>query len=181
MTESGHAIRRAVLADAPRLAAFAERVFIETFGSVTPPDQLALHVAGTYGVMHQERELEDPRVTTIVAERDSTLSAYAQVRASSPPPCVPSDRPTIELWRFYVDTPWHGTGLARALMLQVRAIASDGGAATIWLSMWEHNHRARRFYERCGFREVGTHPFVVGTMVDIDRIFVLDLAGDAAL
>ncbi len=41
--------------------------------------------------------------------------------------------------------------------------------------MWEHNHRARRFYERCGFREVGRHPFVLGTVVDNDYIFVAEL------
>jgi len=179
MSEAGHVIRRAMPADAARLAAFAEQIFVATYGESTPPDQLVLHLANSYGVAHQARELEDPRITTIVAEQDSILSAYAQVRASSPPPCVPADRPTIELWRFYVDTPWQGTGLAQTLMLQVQAIASEAGAATIWLSTWEHNHRARRFYERCGFREAGRHPFVLGTMVDMDHIFVFDPAEHA--
>jgi diamine N-acetyltransferase len=176
MTDAGHVIRRATPVDASRLAAFAERIFVETFGQATPAEQLARHLANSYGVAHQARELQDARITTIIAERDSVLTAYAQVRASSPPPCVPRERPTIELWRFYVDTPWHGTGLAQTLMLQVQAVASDAGAATIWLSTWEHNGRARRFYERCGFREVGRHPFVLGTMVDMDRIFVFDMA-----
>ena len=43
------------------------------------------------------------------------------------------------------------------------------------LSVYIDNHRARRFYERYGFEEVGRHQFRIGDMIDDDRIMRLAL------
>ena len=32
----------------------------------------------------------------------------------------------------------------------------------VWLGVWEHNERARHFYERYGFKKAGTHTFTIG-------------------
>jgi RimJ/RimL family protein N-acetyltransferase len=37
------------------------------------------------------------------------------------------------------------------------------------------NHRARRFYARYGFEQVGTYDFMVGTHADLDLVMRLDL------
>ena len=36
--------------------------------------------------------------------------------------------------------------------------------------MWEHNHRARAFYVKCGFTDVGEHVFLFGTDPQTDRV-----------
>jgi ribosomal protein S18 acetylase RimI-like enzyme len=43
------------------------------------------------------------------------------------------------------------------------------------LSVYIDNHRARRFYERYGFEEVGRYAFPVGGTIDDDRIMRLAL------
>jgi RimJ/RimL family protein N-acetyltransferase len=48
-------------------------------------------------------------------------------------------------------------------------------AGQLFLSVFVDNHRARRFYERCGFEAVGRYDFMVGTHADEDIIMRLDL------
>ena len=164
-------LRRAELSDAPALAAFAARTFAETYGADNRPEHMAVHLAASYGPAQQSRELADPAYVTIVAEADGALAAYAQVRRGTPPPCVAGPAP-IELYRFYVDRPWQGRGVARRLMDAVHDAAAGLGGRTLWLSVWERNPRARAFYEKCGFVDAGTANFYVGPDRQTDRILV---------
>jgi len=168
-------IRQGEPADAPRLAAFAARAFAEAFGADNRPEDLAAHLASSYGVPQQTGELGDPRYTTLMAERGGALAGYAQLRRQPAPECVAGPSP-IELYRFYVDAAWHGQGVAQTLMTATRAAAADMGGATLWLSVWERNPRARAFYAKCGFHDVGTTDFFVGPDRQIDRVLVASLA-----
>lgn len=166
------AIRRAGAADAARLAAFAARVYAESFAADTPADDLAQFLRETYSPALQEAEIRDERVSTFVAEADeATLAGFLQVRATVPPPCV-AEADALELGRLYVAARWQGSGLAHRLMDAAVAEALRRGASWLWLSTWEINARAQTFYEKAGFRTVGTREFVVGTDVQTDNIMV---------
>jgi ribosomal protein S18 acetylase RimI-like enzyme len=91
------------------------------------------------------------------------------VHAVPAPPAVTGPAP-LELVRFYVDRPWHGSGVARAMMSACDDEARRRGARTLWLGVWEHNPRAIRFYEKCGFVDVGSHKFVLGDDEQTDRL-----------
>ena len=164
-------IRRGVPDDAPALAAFAERTFVETFGPDNDPRDMEAFVERTYGVAQQTAELTDPGVVTLLAHRDARLVAFAQVRRHVPPPCV-SDGASLELRRFYVDRPAQGTGIAQLLMAAVFDAARDAGARHVWLGVWERNLRAIAFYRKCGFTDVGSQPFVLGSDHQNDRVMV---------
>ena len=64
----------------------------------------------------------------------------------------PAARLLISMW---VEPGLRGTGAAAALVASVLAWAAEDGAAGVVLHVGKHNHRARRFYERVGFRETG--------------------------
>jgi GNAT superfamily N-acetyltransferase len=173
-------IRRGVPADALQLAGFAARVFADAFGADTDPGHLRAHLAASYGAAQQGRELADPAVATLLAFAGDALVAYAQVRTGTPPPCVATPR-TVELQRFYVDRAARGTGVAQALMAQVRRAARDQfGAAHLWLGVWERNPRAIAFYARCGLVDVGSKPYFVGADEQTDRVMVGPVDGVAA-
>jgi GNAT superfamily N-acetyltransferase len=165
-------IRRGVPDDAPALAAFAERTFVETFSADNDPRDMAAYVERTYGVAQQGAELADPGVTTLLAHRDGRLVGFAQIRRHMPPPCI-SDATAIELRRFYVDRPVQGTGLAQLLIAAVFDAAREVGARHVWLGVWERNSRAIAFYRKCGFADVGSQPFVLGADHQTDRVMVV--------
>ena len=167
-------IRLGAKSDAAFLAGFAARTFQETFGSDNAESDMALHLAHAFGEAQMARELDDAAITTLLMERDGATAGYAQVRAGIVPDCVRGDDP-VELWRFYIDKPWHGTGLAQSLMAAVLEVARGRGARTLWLGVWERNARARTYYAKEGFSDVGAHVFMLGTDAQTDRILVKSL------
>jgi ribosomal protein S18 acetylase RimI-like enzyme len=168
-------IRPAELSDAAALAEFGARTFYETFAAANTAEDMRLHLASAWSLQRQRAEIADPALDTLLAcADDGALAAFAQLLVESAPAAVPTLRP-IELKRFYVDSPWHGTGLARELMLAVDAQARRRGAREMWLGVWERNVRAQAFYRKCGFEKTGTQTFVVGTDPQTDHVMVRTL------
>jgi ribosomal protein S18 acetylase RimI-like enzyme len=167
-------IRAAVTDDAEVLAALARRTFHDTFAATNDPVDMALYLSRAYGIDQQTRELEDRDISTLLVEADGEAVAFAQLRTGHVPDCVTGARP-IELWRFYVDRQWHGRGIAQQLMASVKNLARERGARTLWLGVWERNDRARAFYVKCGFADVGEHIFLFGTDPQTDVVMVTTL------
>lgn len=175
--ESTARIRRAVASDAVALAALAARTFSETFGADNNPDDLALHLATSYRVSQQGAEIANPAWDSLLAEVDGALAGFAQLREGAHPDCVTHPHP-VELYRFYVDRPWHGRGVAQQLMAAVLDTARERRADALWLSVWERNARAQAFYAKCGYARAGEKAFVVGTDVQTDWVMVRPLAAE---
>ena len=163
-------IRPAGVPDAAWLAALAERTFRETYSAHNTPHNMERYVALHFAPALQAAELADPRFITLVAEVGGQAAGYTQLGPGPAPDCVRGPDP-VEIIRFYVDRPWHGQGLAQELMGAAADHAYATGARTLWLGVWERNPRAIAFYRKCGFAEVGTHTFVLGT--DHQRDLVL--------
>jgi ribosomal protein S18 acetylase RimI-like enzyme len=161
-------IRMAMRDDARRLSEFARRTFGETFAPQNTPEDMEAYLSHAFSDARQLAEIEDRHTMTLLAEEDGMLVGYAQLGARMPPLCVP-DRNAIELIRFYVDRDWQGRGIAQQLMEAAENAAAARGQA-IWLGVWEHNPRAIAFYQKCGFADVGSHEFLLGSDRQTDRI-----------
>jgi GNAT superfamily N-acetyltransferase len=81
----------------------------------------------------------------------------------------------IELRQLYLLHEWRGAGAAKALMDWAIAEARGRSADELYLTVYVDNVRARRFYERYGFVEVGPYKFMVGEQADEDIIMRLPL------
>jgi diamine N-acetyltransferase len=160
--------------DAAALAELGRATFVETFGHLYTPENLTAFLEN-HSEANWRADLSDPASAVRIAEEKGRAVAYAQL---GPPTLVekPADPRAIELRRFYILKPWHGTGLAAELMDWVLAEARRRGARELYLSVFIDNHRARRFYDRYGFEQVGTYDFMVGSHADTDLIMRLDLA-----
>jgi len=167
-------IRRATVADAALVAELAARTFEETFAAQNRPEDMEAHRARTYGEALQRGEIEDPNGVTLLVEHEGEAIGYAQLRRGHAPACFPCRAP-VEIGRFYVVHGWHGRGVAQALMAAVRAAALTLGGTAIWLGVWERNPRAIAFYAKCGFRDAGSQPYIVGSDVQTDRVMVCEV------
>ena len=172
-------IRRGVPADAATISMFAARTFHDAFAAENREEDMIAYMSLAFGPEQQRRELSDPGYTYLLAEVEGELAGYALIRADEPPPCV-TVRPAIEVGRFYVDRAWHGRAVAAGLMAACEAEARRRGGRAMWLGVFENNRRAIGFYAKSGFRDVGSHHFVLGTDVQTDRIMVRELGSGPA-
>jgi GNAT superfamily N-acetyltransferase len=158
--------------DAPAIGALFRQGFTDTFAHLYEPEDLAAFFAG-FGEAAWRAELADPDFAFRLAEEDGVLAGYAKLASVSLP--VAPTGPAAELRQLYVLKRWHGAGIAQALMDWVVAKARGRGAETLYLSVFTENHRARSFYARRGFEEVGPYVFMVGNHADQDIIMRLNL------
>jgi GNAT superfamily N-acetyltransferase len=168
-------IRLGVPADAATLAELAARTFRDAFAADNRPEDIEQHVAQAYGSPQQGRELADANLVTLLAQQGEELAGYAQLRLGPAPACVDANAP-IELSRFYVVRRWHGEGVAQSLMRRVDEEAGRIGARMLWLGVWERNERAKAFYRKSGFVDVGARVFMVGTDAQNDLIMARTVA-----
>ncbi|MGI3170229.1 GNAT family N-acetyltransferase [Pseudooceanicola sp. C21-150M6] len=71
-----------------------------------------------------------------------------------------------EISQFYLAPQARGTGAAARLMTDAEAVLAARGYRDIWLACAEGNDRARRFYEKTGFRCARTTEMPLGTEQD---------------
>lgn len=159
--------------DAAALANLLERTFRETFEASNNASDVNLHCQTNYTEAIQAAEIVNPAMTTLVCEHEEQLIGVVQLHWGDTPSCVTAERPG-EIQRFYVDKAWQGLGVARALMNEALIVLRSKGVDQAWLGVWEHNPRARAFYGKFGFTEVGEHVFMVG--LDPQRDVVMTLA-----
>lgn len=168
-------IRRGVAGDAAMLAALGTRTFVETFAAENTPEDMAAYLAHAYGLEQQRAELALPDAIFLIAEVEGVAAGYAYLRQAPLPAHITDAAPgqpglAVEIARFYVDAPWHGRGIAHALMDAALAEAAHRGAATLWLGVWEHNSRAIAFYAKREFHDIGVQPFKLGSDLQHDRV-----------
>lgn len=158
--------------DAAALGAIGRASFVETFGHLYTPENLAAFLEN-HNEENWRRELGDPRYAIRLGSIDGVDAAYIKLG----PPSLPFTPPrgSIELRQFYILKPWHGTGLAPKMMDWVLAEARRRGAGSVYLSVFVDNLRARRFYAKYGFEPVGRYDFMVGTHADEDIVMKREL------
>jgi diamine N-acetyltransferase len=159
--------------DAAALATFARDSWLATFGKLPyPPDDLRTYLTEKYGEEIQRAEIADPEVRYRLALRDGGIVGYCMMGPLDMPV---DDAKGMELYRLYVDESMKGAGVADELMRDCVAWVRGKGATAVYLSVWEENHRAQRFYRRHGFRDHSEWQFMVGKHADRDLIWKLPL------
>jgi ribosomal protein S18 acetylase RimI-like enzyme len=167
MTQSTVSIRMATAADAESLTEFARRSFYDAFAAMNSPENMEAYMSQNFTLQSISAQLGDPQALFLIAEIGATPVGYAKLYNGGVPDCVGGPAP-VEIERFYVDQRFHGKGVAQTLMQACFDHARQSGHGTIYLGVWEHNHRAIAFYRKCGFDVVGSHVFQMGAEAQND-------------
>jgi ribosomal protein S18 acetylase RimI-like enzyme len=98
------------------------------------------------------------RLRTLQNFRERLQAALPDIRVAGPvnAPVGFSIIKDDELYQLYVSAEARGTGVAAALVADAEARLAERGVRTAWLACAIGNERAARFYDKCGWRRVGT-------------------------
>jgi GNAT superfamily N-acetyltransferase len=165
------AIRRATAGDAIALADLARETFVETFGHLYRPADLAAFLEKSQSVAAYAPVLQDPRAAVWIAE-DARGSLVGFLTAG---PCklpLPEPEPNAgEIRQLYLRSTVQGGGLGTRLLVMGLEWLAAQGHYPLYVGVWSGNFGAQRLYGRFGFEKVGEYDFPVGE--HLDREFIL--------
>lgn len=171
--------RLANKADALCIGVLGTQVFLDTYAPDGIRPSLAREALNNHSVTTISSLFSDARIRFIVAERAGHMIAFAQLTMGASQPMVPF-QPSVELNRLYVQEPFTGTGVGRALLAEAEAHAAAEGAAALWLTAWVGNQRALAFYQRQGYQDFGSTQYEFENEQYENRVFARVLRGESA-
>lgn len=162
-------IRRVTDNDVAALVKIARQTFSDTFTGTCTQADMDSFLDAHYNEEQLSKELMDKDAFCFFAEATGTPVAYLFFKEDYKN--FPAEKKWIalELKRIYVLKSWQGKGIAQLLMDYILQFATENKYEMVWLGVWEHNLRARKFYEKYGFENSGfTHDFPIGNTPQTD-------------
>jgi ribosomal protein S18 acetylase RimI-like enzyme len=158
--------------EAAALATLGRDTFVETFGHLYRPEDLAAFLTSIYAEDSIARQLDSDRILYRLAEDAGQLVGYCKLGLDVSLDYDPGDKTVIELKQLYVFASHHGSGVGQALMDWTIAEAQARDADEILLSVYADNARGQGFYKRNGFRWIADTYFMVGNHRDEEYLFL---------
>jgi RimJ/RimL family protein N-acetyltransferase len=156
--DDAYNFRAATPGDAPRLNAFIAEAMAR-YRDISPPGWTP-----RVPPLEAEREaLEATDARSVLCEPGGVLAGVVSWRPAAMSRLQSSDPGLVHFGRLFVDPGWWGTGLAERLHAMAIDDARARGFRTLVLFTPAGQGRARRFYERLGWRQV--------RVVDPDPLF----------
>ncbi|NIJ09012.1 GNAT superfamily N-acetyltransferase [Sphingomonas vulcanisoli] len=164
-------LRRAVAADAEKLALLGPATFLTAFAEDHPGDAILAHVRAYHSPAYYHAALADPTMALWLVE--TALGApigYAMLgRPTIDFPAAERDR---ELKRLYMLSGWQSGGWGARMLAAVEAEARASGGDRLLLCVYRQNIKAQVFYARQGFVDTGAvQRFMVGDAPFEDHIY----------
>ncbi len=138
------------------------------------PADMKIYMEKAFNIEVVSAELSEENSIFLIAESENEAVGYAKITLGTFEEDIKAKRP-LELNRLYAKTDFIGKGVGQQLMDECFKIAADKKCDAVWLGVWEYNPRAIRFYEKQGFRKVGSHVFLLGTDPQIDLLMQKNL------
>jgi len=166
--------RPATADDANALSILGGATFLASFAFDHPGDALIDHIRSAHSEDYYRTALGDVAQTILIGE--TPLSAPVGYAMLTPPALPIETTPDdVELKRIYLLAGWQGNGNGDRLMGLLAEEARKRRARRMLLAVYPQNDRARRFYARHGFQQIGEMTFMVGEAPFRDLIYAREL------
>jgi len=169
-------IRQATFKDSELLTKLAYKTYWDAFHAHprNDPKDFGDYMQRAFNLEKIQAELADKNSIFLVAEIGDEMAGYAKLELLRLEPPIKGKKP-IELNRLYAKQELIGKGIGQLLIDMSFETARKLECDVIWLGVWELNPRAIRFYEKNGFRKVGSHIFQMGTDKQTDLLMQKEL------
>jgi len=153
-------ISRAGISDSGNLATLAIQVWLDTYAVSGIRQTFSNYVWDELSPAKFEKKLVDKSIIIFKMEENSHLIGFAEIHFSSP--CPASPEITTELNKIYIHQNYQGKKLGIELLEFIGRELKEANLQTYWLSVYENNVRAIKFYNKNQFEEIGELFFTLG-------------------
>ncbi len=156
------------------LLEFAEKTFRAAFEAMNDPEDFNQYCRKAFTRDKFLEEMQSGQSDFWLGWVEGELAAYLKLNFDTHTDAVPSGK-TLQIERLYVDPGFQDRGYGATLLEFCQEQAKIAGAECIWLTVWQMNPRAVRFYERHGYVSCGTKVFQLGDDPQVDWVMRKEL------
>ena len=158
---SSYIIRKADLSDVLNLTVLKQQVWISTYAFNGIRDELSQYVLGNFTPDKIKSTIDNPNNIVLVAEKDDHIVGCAEIDLSSQCP-EENYNGSPEISVLYVLERFQGIGIGKKLLNKCIDVLALLGYKSTWLTVYDQNFQAIKFYERNGFENIGCTHFKMG-------------------
>jgi ribosomal protein S18 acetylase RimI-like enzyme len=170
-------VRPCVPGDEHALALLGAATFLETYAGILDGQDIVGHSGRQHATSVYADWLADGHTRLWIAEVEPGAAPIGYLVLARPDLPVPSASGDLEVRRIYVLERYQRVGIGRRLMEAAEAHVRSCGGGRLLLGVYMRNAAALAFYERVGYRQVGTRRFDVGNHYYDDHVLALDVPG----
>lgn len=142
-------IGKATTSDAKNIASLAMQVWLNTYAVDGIRAAFSNYVWEALSPANFLTILNDPNRDIYKVEIDNHLIGFADINYHSV--CEAGFRLTVEIEKLYIHENFCHRGIGKQLLDHVVLVLQEKAIDHMWLSVYEGNKRAIRFYEKYGF------------------------------
>jgi ribosomal protein S18 acetylase RimI-like enzyme len=157
-----------------KLKHISQTTFLETFGDLNSAANMQNYLDNNLSIEQLSNELTNPDSEFYFAEINNEIIGYLKVNYNNAQ-TENKLQNALEIERIYVLKEFHGKKIGNVLIEKVFEIANKKAVDSIWLGVWEQNHRAISFYTKYGFEIFDKHIFKLGNDIQTDLLMKLVL------
>ncbi|MBK9192310.1 MAG: GNAT family N-acetyltransferase [Crocinitomicaceae bacterium] len=154
-------LTQANLSDLKVLTTLSRRTFSETFAHQNTAEDMALYLEKNMTEESLGNELMDSNAAFYLLKENETLCGYFKIEFGG-------DAKRLEIERLYIDQKFQKKGYGKMMMETIEKIAAEKNKSEIFLGVWQENHKAISFYQKCGFEIYDVHTFKLSTDLQKD-------------
>ena len=165
MTDPKVITRHATIEDAQFIALLGRITFTETFGHFFRDRQdLLTYFDATFSVDKIEKSITNPNNVYWISFVNRLPVGFAKLKLNSHPNAfgLHASEKVCQLQKIYVLKDFISQKIGAALQNRLLEKARSEGFEKIWLSVLESNERAKSFYVKHGFEQIGVHGYQIG-------------------
>lgn len=155
--------------EAGELSQLSKESFIDAFLAQNKEEDIMAFVNVAYTPERLTPELLNPDTSLFFARYADSPAAVGYLKVNfGPAQTELQDPEALEVERLYLSSDQTGKGIGQLLLDKALEIARASGMRYVWLGVWEHNVKARKFYARNGFTDFDSHIFTLGDDAQTD-------------
>jgi diamine N-acetyltransferase len=169
-------IRRATLDDVNLISSLGATTFDQAFRGTCTDKDLEGILNEYYNEEQVKKELEDANDYFFILFDNEVAAGYTRINLGRTADENFNYKKSAELMRIYFLEQFHGKGLAARLLSYCCDFLKEKKYEQVYLSVWEHNERAKAFYLKHGFINTNIqNPFPLGETPQMDYWFLKQL------
>lgn len=167
-------IKRVTISDAATLLELSRKTFFDAFLYRNNPADMEAYASTAFTIPKFEQELNNPDSQFYFALISGEIAGYIKLNCNTAQTEL-QDPNALEVERIYVLQEYQGQQIGKQLIDFAVQTAIDKNLSYTWLGVWEHNTKAINFYKSKGFKQFGSHPFILGNDKQTDILMRKEL------